>query len=184
VYVKTLGLLPSVNRVADAVASDARDLDAVRLRPRWLGSPPYCNASARHGANRETTASAIPCPAGLSLLADVRATPGFRSGGSHRPRSPRAQPARKPEAVAASLECYHNPVDCAPRFGRFDLPSAQQRQQRLRIGAQFLQWLPLELFPVANAYRRPAKIGAEIRGLAIRKQIAQGIEFLRHGSVD
>lgn len=57
---------------------------------------------------------------------------------------PRAQPARKPEAVAASLECYHNPVDCAARFGRFDLPSAQQRQQRLRIGAQFLQWLPLE----------------------------------------
>ena len=56
----------------------------------------------------------------------------------------RPQPASKPEAVAASLECRDNPIDCATRFGRFGLPPAQQRQQRLRVGAQFLQRLPAE----------------------------------------
>jgi hypothetical protein len=56
----------------------------------------------------------------------------------------RPQPPREPEAVAARLECGDNEVDCAARLGRFGLPTVQELQQRLRIGAEFLQWLAAE----------------------------------------
>jgi hypothetical protein len=36
----------------------------------------------------------------------------------------RLQPARKPEAVAASLECYDNAVDYAAGLGGFVLPAS------------------------------------------------------------
>src|SRR5246127_1382687 len=70
-----------------APASGVRGSDVARLLPQSSGSLPCCSASARHEASREPPASAIRYPVGPSLLADVRATPGYWSGGSHRPRS-------------------------------------------------------------------------------------------------
>src|SRR5208283_2894177 len=56
----------------------------------------------------------------------------------------RAQPARQPEAVTASLEGDYNAFDTAPCFLRFLPPSMQQLQQCALVDRELLQRLALD----------------------------------------
>ena len=55
----------------------------------------------------------------------------------------RLEPAGQPEPVAASLISHDHTRDLATRLDRLAAPAIEQRQQRMLVGRELLQGLPL-----------------------------------------
>src|SRR5204863_9546292 len=70
--------------------------------------------------------------------------------------SPRLQPARQPEAVAAGLEDKRNPRDTAARPARLILPATQQAKQPFWARLELLARLTLN--PRNYAGNQPARL--------------------------